>query len=238
MIDTFASVKTLLFDYGGTLDTNGRHWSHVLLDAYRHAGVPVDEPAFRDAYIYGERYLGSHAVIEPEDDFHTVLLKKIRLEFEALRLPVDRPSIKNCMVEVADFCNDTVKQNMRQTKEVLNALRERYRLGLVSNFYGNLPAVLKGYGLTEFFPVVVESAAVHIRKPDPAIYALGVERTGSNPAETVIIGDAFGKDILPAKELGCKAVWFKGETWKPERNDESIPDAVITDLAQLPGLLL
>ena len=29
--------STLLFDYGGTLDSGARHWNFVLLDGYRHA---------------------------------------------------------------------------------------------------------------------------------------------------------------------------------------------------------
>lgn len=234
----FSAVKTLLFDYGGTLDTNGRHWSHVLWEAYRTVGFPVSEEAFREAYVYGERYLGSHSVIAPEDDFHTVLLKKVRLEIEACHVLLSEEERETYITEISTWCNDYVLRNMEQTRRILEALQRRYRLGLVSNFYGNLPAVLHAYGLTSYFPVVVESAAVGIRKPDEAIYALGVERTATKAEETVIIGDSFSKDILPARRLGCKSVWFKGETWKPEQNDVSVPDAIITELSELVSILL
>lgn len=46
---------TLLLDYGGTLDTNARHWAHVLWDGYQHCNVPVSESQFREAYVFGER---------------------------------------------------------------------------------------------------------------------------------------------------------------------------------------
>lgn len=238
MNDKCASVTTLLFDYGGTLDTDGRHWSHVLWDAWQAAGVPVDEPAFREAYVHGERYLGSHDVILPEDDFHEVLLKKVALELSACGFSSDEPQTEVYRRYIAGYCNGYVQRNMQETKRVLSGLKGRYKLGLVSNFYGNIRSVLKEYGLDGFFSEVVESAEVHIRKPDPAIYALGLERMGATPGETVVVGDAFGKDILPAKQLGCKAVWIKGETWKPEHNDETIPDAVISHFSQLTGLLL
>lgn len=234
----FSAVQTLLFDYGGTLDTNGRHWSHVLWEAYRTVGFPVSEEAFREAYVYGERYLGSHPVILPEDDFHTVLLKKVRLEIEVCHVLLSEEERETYVTKIATWCNDYVLSNMEQTQRILGALQRRYRLGLVSNFYGNLPAVLHAYGLTSYFPVVVESAAVGIRKPDEAIYALGLERTDSKATETIIIGDSFGKDILPARRLGCKSVWFKGETWKLEQNDMSVPDAIITDLGELESILL
>ena len=32
------SIKGLIFDYGGTLDTNGIHWSEVLWEMYLHRG--------------------------------------------------------------------------------------------------------------------------------------------------------------------------------------------------------
>ena len=42
-------IKTIIFDYGGTLDTDARHWAHVLWEGYRHLGVPVSEEQFREA---------------------------------------------------------------------------------------------------------------------------------------------------------------------------------------------
>ena len=53
-------INTIIFDYGGTLDTDARHWAHVLFEGYRHAQIPVDEPDFRDAYVYGERALAKN----------------------------------------------------------------------------------------------------------------------------------------------------------------------------------
>ena len=35
------------------------------------------------------------------------------------------------------------------------------------------------------------------------------------------------------KKAGCHAAWFKGEGWTEQEYDETIPDLVITDLAQL-----
>lgn len=239
----FSSVRTLLFDYGGTLDTDGRHWAGVLWEAYSRAGVPVSEAAFREAYVYGERTLGSSPVIDSRDDFYNVLLKKVRLELEYLvsggSLPFSAKSeeFRLFVHEIAAWCDGYVCRNMRQTHRVLSVLKQHYALGLVSNFYGNLPAVLEGYGLSVFFGTVVESAAVGIRKPSPEIYKLGVERMKATPAETIVIGDSFSKDILPGIQTGCKTIWMKGESWKPERNDESLPDAIISGLGELETIL-
>ena len=50
-------VKGIIFDYGGTLDTGGRHWSWVIWEAWQQAGVACDLPTFREAYVWGEREL-------------------------------------------------------------------------------------------------------------------------------------------------------------------------------------
>lgn len=44
---------------------------------------------------------------------------------------------------------------------------------LVSNFYGNVDAVLRGMDIRQYFAGIIESAVVGIRKPDARIYALG-----------------------------------------------------------------
>ena len=35
----FNKVKGIIFDYGGTLDTGGDHWSEVIWDAWQKAGI-------------------------------------------------------------------------------------------------------------------------------------------------------------------------------------------------------
>ena len=51
--------------------------------------------------------------------------------------------------------------------------------------------------------------------------------------EAVVVGDSYDKDIMPAKAAGCRAVWLKGEGWTDETHDESLPDAIISDLGRL-----
>lgn len=238
---TLNHVRRLLFDYGGTLDTGGRHWSYVIWDGYRAVGVPVNEEAFRAAYVAGERALARNPVILPDDTFHDLLLKKLHLEAEALVEAGEwRPSAderKKMETGVADYCYDRVREELGKSRRVLQAVQERYKPVLVTNFYGNMPTVLRDFGLDGFFSAVIESAVVGVRKPDPAIWALGLEAAGCRADEACAIGDSFGKDILPARSLGIRTVWFKGQQWEPRTYDETLPDAVITDLEQLPALL-
>ena len=116
-------------------------------------------------------------------------------------------------------------------------MAERYPLALVSNFYGNIGAVLHDFRLDRYFPHVIESAVVGVRKPDPAIFRLGLDALGiSDASSAVVIGDSYDKDILPAASLGCRTVWLKNIGWKPYTGAEQA-DVVITDFKELEELL-
>jgi putative hydrolase of the HAD superfamily len=60
----------------------------------------------------------------------------------------------------------------------------------------------------ELFETVVDSAFVGLRKPDPRIYELTLERLGL-PAQACAFVDDFEHNCAAAAELGLHAVWFR-----------------------------
>lgn len=224
------NIKGIILDYGGTLDTDGVHWFHIFREVYAAHLPQVNEEQLREAYVYGERYLATHRVIEPTDDFLAMLQKKVRIQLTVLETGNEALA-----AAIATQCDERVRTHLIQTRRVLDALTARYPLVLVSNFYGNIHSVLRSYGLDGYFKEIVESAVVGIRKPDPQIFALGIEALGLQPSEVLVVGDSYGKDIAPAHSLGCHTVWVKGKGWekKEESNDTSCADAVITALPQM-----
>lgn len=224
------NIKGIIFDYGGTLDTNGVHWFHIFRKVYAVHLPQITEERLREAYVYGERYLATHRVIEPADDFLAMLRKKVAIQLSALGVE-DEALTKR----IATACDDIVRTHMEATREVLDALAMRYPMVLVSNFYGNIQAVLASYGLDGYFKEIVESAVVGIRKPDPQIFALGVEALAMQSEEVVVVGDSYGKDMAPAHSIGCHTVWIKGQGWNAadEPADASYADVVIDELGQL-----
>ncbi len=238
-------IKGIIFDYGGTIDTNSLHWSEVLWEGYEHVGVPVCKEEFRTSYVFAERALAKHPYIKPEHNFLDLLIIKCDLETGDL---VER-KIWNTTEEdrkaksdaIAHYCYDYVLNVLKTSREVIERLSKRYPLVLVSNFYGNIQTILKDFKL-EYFQDIIESAVVGVRKPDPKIFQLGVDalRKVTNtddkamPADSiVVVGDSFSKDIVPANSIGCKTVWIKGKGWGNEEIDESVPTKIITDIANL-----
>ncbi len=238
-MERLTDIKGIIFDYGGTLDTNSRHWSEVLWGKYEEYHVPVGKADFREAYVYGERTLARIPLVKPEDNFHDVLCIKTKLQMEYLieQGKLEQTDAMEYAVKIADSCYQYVLSVLEKTRPVVQSLSRKYKLVLVSNFYGNIRSVLKDFELDDFFSDVIESSVVGVRKPDPAIYRLGVEAL-KLPAENVlVVGDSFSKDMVPAKTVGCKVAWLKGEGWENEEIDESLPDIIITDLVCLPHYL-
>jgi putative hydrolase of the HAD superfamily len=60
----------------------------------------------------------------------------------------------------------------------------------------------------EIFSVVVDSAFVGMRKPEPEIYALTLERLGV-PAGAALIVDDIELNCEAARAVGMRAVWFR-----------------------------
>ena len=232
-------IKGIIFDYGGTIDTNGIHWGEFIWEQYKEAGIGIARNTYREAYVHGERYLAKNPVIAPSDTFHTLLRKKLDIHFEYLRerFP-EKGFAKEVAVAIADSCYSKVKATLETTCAVVEKLSEKYPMVLVTNFYGNMPVVLEEFGLSKHFKTIVESSVVGLRKPDPALFALGVKALGIAPQEIVVIGDSYRKDIHPASTLGCKTVWLKDICWEEETiTPGHEATAIIKSLETLPEII-
>lgn len=276
-------IKGIIFDYGGTLDTRGDHWSEVLWQGYEHFGigvaddeevepeVSIHKQAFRDAYVYGERALAVNPIVTPDFHFEDILREKLILELnflagkelletgkddaekqaklgnpgndsdassESLFLSLSDSEIHQIAADMARYINAKTLALLNENRQVLEHLKQAgYPMVLVSNFYGNINQVLKDAGIDGYFKDVIESAVVGVRKPNPAIFALGVCALDLPASQVLVVGDTYGKDIIPAHKLGCHTLWIKGLQWEEKKVDESIPDGIIKKLSEMEGFL-
>lgn len=76
-------------------------------------------------------------------------------------------------------------------------------------------------------------------KPEPQLYTIAIERLGTNPNETLVIGDRLETDIAGGQKLGCRtcivlsgvANQESAQNWKPA------PDIITNDLTSLLSLI-
>jgi HAD superfamily hydrolase (TIGR01549 family) len=229
-------IKGVLFDYGGTIDTNGLHWGSVLWEQYQKHNLPVTKEAFSKAYSFGERALAINPIVKPEHCFLDVLLLKTEQQFFFLKengVEIDSAYIE----KIASDSNTFARETVARAKPTLERLAAEYPLVMVSNFYGNLNAVLTEFDIRHLFNHVVESAVVGVRKPSPQIYQLGVEQLNLPASECVVVGDSYSKDIIPGHTVGCQTIWINVAGWE-ETNTQTQLDSVanfeITDFVQIP----
>lgn len=231
-------IKGIIFDYGGTIDSRGVHWSEVIWDGYRDAGIDIDKADFRDAYVYAERELARTRHIMPHHNFLDLLRIKMRIELDRLAESGKMaPDSDGALAEaVAQYCYRAARGCVEEARPVIEELYARYPLVLVSNFYGNVEAVLADFDLRRYFGAIIESAVVGVRKPDPAIFRLGVDALGLAPEEVLVVGDSLRKDILPAESLGCRTAWLKGKGWTADEDAATHPSVIksLGDLLNVP----
>ena len=230
-------IKGIIFDYGGTIDSHGDHWSEVIYDGYSNAGLKIDKAQFRESYVYAERELARTRHILPQHNFYDLLLIKMQLELSdlAARGVIEQSDVEKYAQPIAKYCYDCARSSCEEARPVIEQLSKRYPLMLVSNFYGNVETVIRDMGLREFFQGVIESAVVGVRKPNPTIFKLGVVALGLNPEDVLVVGDSFRKDIEPSLSLGCQVAWLKGKGWTAEEDAQMHPSIIksLNDLLSL-----
>ena len=80
------------------------------------------------------------------------------------------------------------------------------RLAVVSNANGTVRALLDRLGFLEFFELVVDSAEEGVEKPDPRIFKIALERTGTEAREALHVGDLYNVDVVGARAAGLRVV--------------------------------
>lgn len=226
-------IKGILIDYGGTIDTNGKHWANVIWEAYVRLGVKVARAQFMEAYAFGEKALAVHPLIRPDYTFEEVLRVKLRQQFGFLALDTADDRLEG----IVAHCMSLVKATVAEARRTLDTLSAHYPMVLVSNFYGNIQTVLSDLQIRPYFDAIVESAVVGVRKPNPEIYRLGVEAIGFQADECVVIGDSYKKDIIPGNDAGCQTIWLNVDGFAEDLENvrHDMANRQITDFSQIPS---
>ena len=120
------------------------------------------------------------------------------------------------------------------THEVLSYLQEKYHLHIITNGFEEVQHVkLEQSKLSPYFQQIITSEQVGVKKPDPAIFQYALQKASSNANQSIMIGDDLPVDILGAKAIGMKQVYFNPHQ---EAHQEELTHE-ITCLSELMTLL-
>jgi HAD superfamily hydrolase (TIGR01509 family) len=91
--------------------------------------------------------------------------------------------------------------------DLIRRLHGRYKLAVLSNSPPDLARWLAEWGIRDLFDVVFCSGDEGVTKPDPAAFALTLERLGVAPEEAVFVDDTPGH-VEAARALGLYGIHF------------------------------
>jgi putative hydrolase of the HAD superfamily len=223
--------KAVIFDFGGTLDTNGVHWSVKFLETYKSFGLEFTPERYNYAYVKADEELKRKA--KSINRYMDLLLEQSCLHFKYIFAEEsDEIKLKKLAGESIDKIMPDVDNCLGESKKIFEALKKNYKLGIVSNFYGNLERICEDIGFTDYVCVMVDSETAGIEKPHPGIFSLALQNLRVKPEDTFVVGDSYERDIVPAKILGCKTIWLKNKSFKESDNTDSA-DYIVSNLADI-----
>jgi putative hydrolase of the HAD superfamily len=223
-------IRAVLLDFGGTLDSDGKHWSTQFADSFAAAGVPVDRPTLDRAFVAADRAVA----LDPRAE--TMAFADYVRDYAERMLTLVGSGGAGQAAAVAGHFVRVAFEHLRSNAALLVREHSRFRFAVVSNFTANLPLILGETGLTHVFDAVVCSAIEQVKKPDPSIFRLALARLGVGAGESAMVGDSLGNDIVPAKELGLTTVWLRGDR-NFSGGQASAADHVVSNLDQALSLL-
>ena len=239
--------EIILFDAGGTLmyfDGDVPSLLHqgeeALTKSLQKAGLVLDFQTFLDAFH--ARMEAYYAERESEFIEYTTayLVKTLLAEFGYPVVPEQTLSQALSSMYAVTQSHWIPEEDTTPTLKVL--LSQGYRLGLVSNAAddNDVQLLINQAKLRPYFEIILTSAVLGIRKPNPRIFQEALKYWGVPPDRAIMVGDTLGADILGARNAGIFAIWVTRRADTPANHAHRYtiqPDAVISTLSELPGLL-
>lgn len=145
--------------------------------------------------------------------------------------------------DLAEFLGEKYKEERRKrfftfpdVYSTLQALRETYQLGIITNGSPDLQwEKISKAKLEQFFAEIIVSGEIGSGKPNRKIFDEALQRFGCAAHEAVMIGDNMRTDIRGANQAGLTAVWVNH---RGSVKDENIkPSYEIGRLGELKTLL-
>lgn len=224
----------MLFDMGGTLDGDGAHWLDRFVELYERAGLAdLGYERLKDAFYYADGRANRDPEM-PTLGLYPMVDRYARWQLERLGLN-DSDTYELLYRGFADPADAL----LRRHRSLLALLHESgLKLGIISNFCGNIETICHEYGYSQYLSTTLDSRQVGVSKPDPALFGLAIHELGVEAAEAVYVGDSFERDVRAAKAAGLRAIWVSDPSHASAVSGDAVkPDHVIATLLDLPATL-
>ncbi len=212
-------MKAVISDFGGVLTT-------PLLDSFAafqdSSGVPLEALGLAIAAVASRRAGNPLFELETGRMSEAEFLQLLSRELSSL---LGRP------IELDGFGERYFAHlhPNEQMIEYMRALRRRgYKLAICTNNVREWEQRWRSMlPVEEIFEVVVDSGFVGVRKPDPRIYEITLERLGVAAAQALFVDDVEA-NCSAARALGLQAIWFQSTEQAIEEIERALGAAATT----------
>ncbi len=232
------TIKTLLFDLGGTL-VHRNVDDHIadevavkdIVDYMDSNGYSVDQESFLEKYWSHYRRLNEYRENFMIEIPMSVWLSELLYDFCGENL--DFKLLSKAEKAIVDARVDSAIL-LPKTIEVLEKLSSQYSLGIITNTSSGQVAdrVLVNLKLNRFFDYVIASSEIGVRKPYPGIFFYIVRKMFIRPEEAIFIGDSIKHDIVGSNLVNMKSCLI-GQKGLELSNISHKPDFSIMNLNEL-----
>lgn len=209
MVISMENIKAVLFDFDDTLG-NRNLYAYRFYDWLMSENVEGfnDDPILKEAILQDMMIWDQHSFVPKK-----TILEKVE---ETYHIPCKH-------LDVQQIFEDNIYRFVElgeDTKEVLEALKGKYKLGILTNGTkdGQRKKISTALNLSDF-DVVIISGDYGYKKPDIRLFNEAVRQFGVLPEEIVYVGDSFGKDVMGAYRAGMKPVWIWPDDGRIQQTD-------------------
>ena len=150
--------------------------------------------------------------------------QRLKQTFDLVGLQVHDDTINSLSESYIEHLS-SFKNVMPGTFEILDYLKDKYHLHIITNgFSETQEKKMKNANIRHYFEVVVNSEMAGVKKPDPKIFQLALERARVQPENAVMIGDSLEADILGAQQVGFSTIHLNSHQEAHHKFSEIIHD--------------
>lgn len=205
----FKNVDTIIFDAGGVLFFINEYRNTIIERVLLSMGY--DEDKVKKAVDIGNEfdtyYFGRGNSIRTWNDEK----KWLQLRSDVISKAVDDGN-EELMDRLSYLAFDTFQYKLfDETVEVLERLKERYTLSVLSNATASLDWAFDYLDIRKYFDHVVISAYEACEKPEKKIYEIALERLNKSPEKCVFIDDKI-INVEKAESLGIQGYHMNRST--------------------------
>jgi putative hydrolase of the HAD superfamily len=200
-------IKAIFFDAAGTLIHLPKSVGYHYALTGQRVGFVLDAPALDRAFAACWKQRPVRPAIEsPREDDDKGWWRELVDQIIDRVAPGTSELDRDAFFEVAyaHFAEAGVWELYPDVFEILDALRPRFDLAVVSNFDGRLRMILEHLGVSRFFSHVFLSSELGADKPDPEIFRRALQLSGARPNETLHVGDDPVRDWGGAEAAGLQ----------------------------------